>query len=567
MSLNLICLNGSSFSIIDEKSQTLKWCFTQSLILVPSYLVFAIVNGYMIGFSHDLSRNYKNATISLLRWCTTLLMTIICVDLFCRYFIQIPGNDIYLSENSCHLISFMITDIYKCLAFFLHSIYIFNKNILCYFSKRHLFSFLFVFFANMINLINEFFLQPSGSNDNHNDYQKFDFILLCFYNFLLLIYVIIASCSYKNLTDFNFKNNTDNNRLNNINGDQTAFESFNNINKRIKFQDDEENECYVLNLKGNTFNKYEPEEDSASYFSYITFSWLQPLLTKGYKRQIESIQQLVRLPFDLNLTQVCDRFMSKYMPNKSDDLTYDENKNNPILNPELLLNSEYIERNTQVYEEDKIFQMNLQHKNISRNKLISALLKCFGRKFFLLGVFKFLNDSLNFAGPILLNQLVLFVETNQSSLKDGSTYAALLFVCTLLGSLINIHFTNALNKLCLRIRSALISCIYRKAVLVKLNELNKHSIGQIVNYMSIDSGSITNAFPSFHQFWSLPFQISITLYLLYSQIGLSFLVGVGFVIILIPINKVISDYIGKVQKRLMQYKDERVKVIQTYLYL
>ncbi len=69
-----------------------------------------------------------------------------------------------------------------------------------------------------------------------------------------------------------------------------------------------------------------------------------------------------------------------------------------------------------------------------------------------------------------------------------------------------------------------------------------------------------NVFPSIHAFWSLPFQIAITLYLLYQQIGLSFLVGMGFVIILIPINKVLCDYIGKIHQNLMKHKDSRVKV-------
>ena len=288
----------------------------------------------------------------------------------------------------------------------------------------------------------------------------------------------------------------------------------------------------------------------------------------------------------MNLSQISERFISKYSSkktsptnNENNQNQYDEYKNNPILQPSLLLNHAFVEANTTQYEEDRVLlnnaavamssnqQITRAEKNngVSRHQLIIALLKCFGRKFFALGVFKLANDCLNFSGPLLLNQLVLFIETDQSSLRQGSEYAAALFITTLLSAFLNVHFTNAMNKLSLRIRSALIACIYRKAVLVKLNELSKHSIGQIVNYMSIDSGSITNAFPSFHQFWSLPFQISITLYLLYAQIGLSFLVGVGFVVILIPVNKLLSDYIGKVQKRLMLYKDQRVKVVTEFL--
>ena len=69
--------------------------------------------------------------------------------------------------------------------------------------------------------------------------------------------------------------------------------------------------------------------------------------------------------------------------------------------------------------------------------------------------------------------------------------------------------------------------------------------------------------PSFHAFWSLPVQIAIVLYLLYQQIGLTFLTGLAFAIILIPINKVIASKIAKLSQSMMQYKDERVKVSLT----
>lgn len=175
------------------------------------------------------------------------------------------------------------------------------------------------------------------------------------------------------------------------------------------------------------------------------------------------------------------------------------------------------------------------------------------------------------------------------SLKIGCLYAIALFLTSFLSAIINIHFSNSMNKLTFRIKTVIIHVIYNKvqtnslleinkqntkiglfyvfqALLVKLNELNKYSIGQVVNYMSIDTDSVVNAFPSFHAFWSLPLQICISLYLLYSQIGLSFLVGVVFILILIPINKVISDYIGKVQSKLMFFKDLRVKLMTEFLY-
>lgn len=59
----------------------------------------------------------------------------------------------------------------------------------------------------------------------------------------------------------------------------------------------------------------------------------------------------------------------------------------------------------------------------------------------------------------------------------------------------------------------------------------------------------------------LCFQLIVTLYLLYKQIGLSFVAGVAFSIVLIPINKIIANKIGKLSTKLMEYKDKRVRLV------
>ena len=41
----------------------------------------------------------------------------------------------------------------------------------------------------------------------------------------------------------------------------------------------------------------------------------------------------------------------------------------------------------------------------------------------------------------------------------------------------------------------------------------------MVNFVSTDTDRIVNFCQSFHQFWSLPFQVAITLFLLYQQVS------------------------------------------------
>lgn len=64
-----------------------------------------------------------------------------------------------------------------------------------------------------------------------------------------------------------------------------------------------------------------------------------------------------------------------------------------------------------------------------------------------------------------------------------------------------------------------------------------------------------------HVLYLYVFQLIITLYLLNKQIGVSFLAGITFAIVLIPINKIIANHIGKFSTKLMEYKDQRVRLI------
>lgn len=60
-------------------------------------------------------------------------------------------------------------------------------------------------------------------------------------------------------------------------------------------------------------------------------------------------------------------------------------------------------------------------------------------------------------------------------------------------------------------------------------------------------------------------QIAITMYLLHQQIGISFLAGVVFTIVLIPINKLIANKIGQFSEKMMASKDKRVRVMSETL--
>ena len=228
------------------------------------------------------------------------------------------------------------------------------------------------------------------------------------------------------------------------------------------------------------------------------------------------------------------------------DYNIDEN---PIINPDVLTSYETTQN-----------ELKISHAPQSKQKLLKTFIKCYGGEFMIIGVFKMINDIVTYCGPILMSQLIQYIENTQEDLKTGCIYAGSLFLWSIFISFFGVWYNYRFGKLCLKIRTALMDLIYTKTVQIDLSELNNYSIGKIDNLMSIDCETIVNVFPSIHQFWSIPFQIVITFYLLYQQIGLSFLVGICFVVVVTPINKILSHYIAKLQEKFLECKDLRVKV-------
>ena len=62
------------------------------------------------------------------------------------------------------------------------------------------------------------------------------------------------------------------------------------------------------------------------------------------------------------------------------------------------------------------------------------------------------------------------------------------------------------------------------------------TVGEVVNLMSVDVEKLFQLMPFIGYGWSVPFQITIALYLLYQTLGASAFAGFFLMIILIPIN-------------------------------
>ncbi|RLN12234.1 ABC transporter C family member 13 isoform X2 [Panicum miliaceum] len=150
-----------------------------------------------------------------------------------------------------------------------------------------------------------------------------------------------------------------------------------------------------------------------------------------------------------------------------------------------------------------------------------------------LGLLKVTNDSISFVSPLLLNKFIKFLQQDS-------------------------QYSFRLAKLKLMLRSSIMGIVYRKCLCLSLAERSRFSEGEIQNFMSVDADRTINLCNSLHDAWSLPLQIGVALYLLYTQVNYAFLSGLAITIILIPVNKWISTRIASATEKMMKQKDRRI---------
>lgn len=209
--------------------------------------------------------------------------------------------------------------------------------------------------------------------------------------------------------------------------------------------------------------------------------------------------------------------------------------------------------------------------------IFSYLYRTFGTRFILAGIPKLLADILGFIAPLVMQRIIYWLESDEP-MWIGYTCAAAMFLAPFLQSVFsNLYFINTIKtgmrvRGCLyritrptntssQVRTVIISSVYRKSLRLSGPSRQKKTQGEIVNMQSNDAQRLMDLCPNFHLIWSAPLQIIAALYLLYTALGSAALVGVGLMIMLIPLQGFIAARLGRLRKQLLFHTDHRVKII------
>jgi len=301
------------------------------------------------------------------------------------------------------------------------------------------------------------------------------------------------------------------------------------------------------------------KEPLASLISLATFSWLDPIILKGYRRTLE-------------LSDVWN-----LMP------------------------------------QDKAGAVLADYRQLKKTTVLAwHLLKYFKTGFLVQASWAAISGVNTFIPTLLLKVILEYVEDPQGKPKNAAwLYVILLFVS---GSIQALSAGQALwtgRKICIRLRAIIIGEIYQKALrrraaaagdkvlgqgdktpsdqsklsLTKrfatlfkkksaddkkkeaakaakakdASEEGQVTSGAIINLMAVDSFKVSEVSAYLHFLWAeTPVQLVFSITLLYQLLGYSSIAGIGTMIVLAPINFIISKQFSRIQKQILAATDARI---------
>ncbi|XP_071805798.1 ATP-binding cassette sub-family C member 9-like [Asterias amurensis] len=209
--------------------------------------------------------------------------------------------------------------------------------------------------------------------------------------------------------------------------------------------------------------------------------------------------------------------------------------------------------------------------------LTQVYIKVYGFRLMTSLVLKIIADMLGLIGPVCVGGLTSYVITIVYPSDDGKLQPHFVTVTEYFGNgfvLVAVMFLAASAKAIILqcsfhwgilesidARTSLQTMVYEKALRLSTYATTggKMTMGQITNHMSTDAMAVLYMFQTFYYLFSIPIQITVTLVLLYFQLGFSALLGFAVFVVLIPIQLKVATIMTKRQKDVLGCSDQRLK--------
>lgn len=256
---------------------------------------------------------------------------------------------------------------------------------------------------------------------------------------------------------------------------------------------------------------------TAGFFSFLSFSWMNPLLSLGFKKPLS--------PEDIPSVVAEDEAELAYT------------------------------KFAQAW--DSLLAEGSSTKE--RNLVFRAVAKVYFKENIFIAVFALFRTFAVVSLPLMLYVFVDYANSDHRDLRNGFFNLACLVMLKLVESLSMRHWYFASRRSGMRIRSALMVAAYKKQLKLSSLGRKRHSSGEIVNYIAVDAYRMGEFLWWFHSGWSLTLQLLLSTAVLFGVVGAGALPGLILLLMCGLLNLPFAKMLQNCQTQFMIAQDKRLR--------
>ena len=326
----------------------------------------------------------------------------------------------------------------------------------------------------------------------------------------------------------------------------------------------------LLNFIGSTFqttlsslpvfekdsNETHPHELS-SLPGKALISWVGNIVLEGYKKGLKE-EDIPDIPNQDKGASVFSEFQKAWaleeqsMKKSTSDTVVEDDKNE---NPFQKAYAESLKKSQKNPEESK-----------QTVHLMKVLFRQYGKEYVANQLAKFLFEFSDIVPPIITSYFLTYMKNRDTepAWKGYMCVVALglhrLFVCWG-GS----KAWTVTDRLAYRMKATLELAVYKKVLTAKNQDRKYITSGEVINLAAEDANKLVHGIKWMYLMINAPFTIIIAFAILYSQVGVGAFIGMGLIIILIPVNKWIGNKLKRIQEQRTKVKEKRIKIMNEVL--
>ncbi|KAK1662456.1 hypothetical protein QYE76_050615 [Lolium multiflorum] len=260
----------------------------------------------------------------------------------------------------------------------------------------------------------------------------------------------------------------------------------------------------------------------AGFLSVLTFSWMGPLFAVGHSKTLD----LDDVP-DLDRGDSVAGLLSPFKANL-EALTGDGQK-------------------------------------VTAFKLTRALVRTVWWHIALTSLYALIYSLAIYVGPFLIDSLVQYLNGDERYASKGKLLVVAFIAAKVFECFSQRHWFFRLQQVGIRTRSALVSVVYHKGLSLSSSSRQSRSSGEMINIISVDADRVGLFSWFMHDFWLVPLQVSMALFILYSTLGIASLAALGATVVVMLATVFPMRMQEKFQEKLMDCKDVRMKATSEIL--